>query len=192
MSLFLALSHHIVSLPFMQAMIEEGQYEAEREANIARNNLLLTSLGFAPMVIPPLQKDGCAPKRSRGLPPNSPPPPVHYLYCNNPYVSFPPYNCETAASKKREKPEKPLKIAKKTRRRIPEPNKGPKPNPYPKCNPHPNPNPKCNPHPNPISNFNSYLTAEEMIEQGPPTARRSRGKSRDRKRDEASPPNPYP
>ena len=71
MSLFLALSHDIVSLPFMQAMIEEGNYEAEREANIARNNLLLISLGFTPMTIAPLQKDGCAPKRSRGLPPNS-------------------------------------------------------------------------------------------------------------------------
>ena len=72
--LFLALSHDIVSLPFMQAMIEEGNYGAEREANIARNNLLLISLGFRPMKIAPLQKDGCAPKRSRGLPLNSPPP----------------------------------------------------------------------------------------------------------------------
>ncbi len=70
-SLFLALSYDIVSLPFMQAMIEEGNYEAEREAKIARNNRLLISLGFTPMVIAPLQKDGCAPKRSRGLPPNS-------------------------------------------------------------------------------------------------------------------------
>ena len=85
-SLCLTISFRSVSV-VMQAMIEEVNYEDEREARIARNNLLLVSLGFTPMIIGP-PNSPYERKRSRGLPPNSPY--VSFPPSFNPYVSFLP------------------------------------------------------------------------------------------------------
>ena len=93
-------------------------------------------------------------------------------------------------------PEKPLS-AKKPRPcsaakgQNPNPHRTPHPNLLPTHypNPIPNPNPYPNPNPNPITDEGQEA---KEIEEGPPTARRSHGKARERRRDEVAPHKPYP
>ncbi len=47
-------------------MVKKGSYEAAREANIARNNVLLCSLGFPPSVMP-VRKTAASMERDKPL-----------------------------------------------------------------------------------------------------------------------------
>ena len=124
-------------------MVKKGSYEAAREANIARNNVLLCSLGFPPSIMQVKKKA----------------------------ASMEPRRCSAAKGH----------------------------NPYPHRTPHPNllpthytnpiPNPNPNPNPNPITDEGQEA---KELDEGPPTARRSRGKARERRRDEVAPHKPYP
>ncbi len=135
-------------------MVKKGSYEAAREANIARNNVLLCSLGFLPSIMQ-------VKKKAASMEPEKP------LSAKKP---------RTCSAAKGQNPNP---------HRTPHPNLLPThyPNPIPNLNPYPNPNPS------PITDEGQEA---KEIEEGPPTARRSRGKARERRRDEVAPHKPYP
>jgi hypothetical protein len=134
--------------------VKKGSYEAAREANIARNNRLLCSLGFPPSIMP-VRKTAASMERQKWLSANKP---------------------RTCSAAKGENPNP---------HRTPHPNLLPTHYPIPI----PNPNPYPNPNPNPITDEGQVA---KEFEEGPPTARRSRGKARERRRDEVTPHTPYP
>ena len=133
-------------------MVKKGSYEAAREANIARNNEFLSSLGFRPS-----SKKGAT------------------MDLEKPLSARKPRPCSDAKGQNRNP------------HRTPHPNLLPTHYPIPI----PNPNPYPNPNPNPITDEGQEQEAKE-IEEGPPTARRSRGRARERRRDEVAPHKPYP
>ncbi len=98
---------------------DSGKYEQLRAKNIARNNEILSGLGFAPMEMRPPTK-----KKRRGG-----------TNLNLSYISYPPFDCAQVIWKKTNEP---LPAKKKARRKR-KPSVGLPPKPYP--NPIPNPVP---------------------------------------------------